>query len=659
MSSALQRQPKIIKIYQHFFDSKLPSEADTNQDSFFTDLFCLNWHYNHRIWFANQFDQLDSSRIQKDLQPMITLFFTKALEFYKNSDFDNPRKLNALETMILLSRTVILKLKTSSNITLVLTGSVHNDKTLSDLVAAIDNTLKYPERDSIIIHRTLHLTLLFACGVNQGAIGAFFQRRDLFNSLIQIISSPTTTAFTYEATLLIGVLANYHKAQAQNLNRYLRRVRDFVETDVMKKIILITSTAMEKCISEYHNRYPTRSFSNTIMSIFPFSNSDDDSNLSTEVYSDLPLNVTAILLPFFEFINANSIFSGLLCEELLYRQSQNEPNAPLTLISALSYVFTHSSVASRAQAYASLGLYTLSALVEADECAEILLKPISSNKSAQSSIPQSPKSPKVQSNGTNTPSTPNSSTSVIDSKRIDICRQRRPQLPLPKPHRPLMESILDCCIIYLRFNIPTTTNKDSFNIENTLIAVHIINRVLWHIQRLQVKLSYHWYEVWSTLVHTLEILIKNWDSISDSPFKETLLNDVAFILVSSIRLGHTYINASSYHYLLLPVVRMTALTSANLAKLPKSQPLIALKSTHINLKNNLTPAAHRSDPLAIRAFLSQSTNEVLNRLERDVSCEGIGEEPLKTIQKFDSNIADSLKFALEVVCNDSMSIVPI
>lgn len=69
-------------------------------------------------------------------------------------------------------------------------------------------------------------------------------------------------------------------------------------------------------------------------------------------------------------------------------------------------------------------------------------------------------------------------------------------------------------------------------------------------------IAYHWHEVWSTLVQTLEILIKNWDSFSDSPFKETLLNDVAFILVSSIRLGHTYISASSYHYLLVGIALM-------------------------------------------------------------------------------------------------------
>lgn len=38
---------------------------------------------------------------------MITLFFTKALEFYKNSDFDNPRKLNALEVRFFLNTSYV------------------------------------------------------------------------------------------------------------------------------------------------------------------------------------------------------------------------------------------------------------------------------------------------------------------------------------------------------------------------------------------------------------------------------------------------------------------------------------------------------------------------------------------------------------------------
>ena len=104
---------------------------------------------------------------------------------------------------------------------------------------------------------------------------------------------------------------------------------------------------------------------------------------------------------------------------------------------------------------------------------------------------------------------------------------------------------------------------------------------------------------------------------------------------------------------------MTALTQSNLDALPKSQALTALHVTHIDLKNTLPPAALRSDPLAVRAFLSQSTNEVLNRIERDVVCEAVGEEPVKTVQKFDSSLADSLKLGLEVVCSDSLSIVPI
>ena len=511
--STSQRQSKLVSIYQHFIDNKLPVEANEDLNGYFTDLFCLTWSSQNRLALNKLFQSLDNHKIENDLKYNFNLFFNKSLKYFVDSNVNDVRKLNSLEHLILLSRTVIIKLKSSTKIMQVLTGNVHNDKVMMDLVIAIDNTLKLPSSNLLLIQKTLHLTLLFVCGINQGALGAFFQRKDLFNSLIKLISNPSTSSLTYESTLLIGVLANYHKSRAQNLNRYLRRVRDFVETDVMKKIILITSTGLENCINQYKDKLPNKSLTNSIMSFLQFNDYQDDSNISKFYFKDLPDKVTAILLPFFEFINANSIFSGLLCEDLLYNQQPNEPNGPLTLLSALSYIFTHSSSSFRGQSYATLGLYTLSALVEADECAEILLKSYNpsrnSNNSTLNSISQSPKSPST--NGISSPVTSNNSNDINNnnnnnnnnnSSRTDICRQRNRPLPLPKANRSPMESVLDCCTIYLRFNIPTFNEKSEnfeYDVENCLIAVHTINRVLWHIQRLHVKLNYYWNELWETL----------------------------------------------------------------------------------------------------------------------------------------------------------------
>jgi hypothetical protein len=51
-----------------------------------------------------------------------------------------------------------------------------------------------------------------------------------------VIKSPDTAAFTFEATLLLSLLANFHKAEAANLNPYLRQIRESVDHELFAKI---------------------------------------------------------------------------------------------------------------------------------------------------------------------------------------------------------------------------------------------------------------------------------------------------------------------------------------------------------------------------------------------------------------------------------------
>ena len=51
-----------------------------------------------------------------------------------------------------------------------------------------------------------------------------------------MIKSPDTTAFTFEATLLLSLLADFHKAEAANLNPYLRRIRESTDHELFAKV---------------------------------------------------------------------------------------------------------------------------------------------------------------------------------------------------------------------------------------------------------------------------------------------------------------------------------------------------------------------------------------------------------------------------------------
>ena len=52
----------------------------------------------------------------------------------------------------------------------------------------------------------------------------------------QTVTSPDTEQFTFEAVLLLALLANFHKSDAAKLNPYLRRIRESQDVDFMKMV---------------------------------------------------------------------------------------------------------------------------------------------------------------------------------------------------------------------------------------------------------------------------------------------------------------------------------------------------------------------------------------------------------------------------------------
>jgi hypothetical protein len=125
-----------------------------------------------------------------------------------------------------------------------------------------------PKTIATVRHQALQLALIFMCGVGQLSPGAYFLRVDLFPSLVlvrasvmmvvrclnyhrQFIKSPETEQYTFEAVLLLAILANFHKSDAARLNPYLHRIRETHDRDLMDKICWASNFALDatvKCV---------------------------------------------------------------------------------------------------------------------------------------------------------------------------------------------------------------------------------------------------------------------------------------------------------------------------------------------------------------------------------------------------------------------------
>jgi hypothetical protein len=143
-----------------------------------------------------------------------------------------------------------------------------------ELVSLINDVLGDKSAPRVIRHQALQLALVFVCGVNQLSPGAYFLRRDLFpaivtvsfptvfvvflfNELLQIIKSPETEQYAFEAALLLGLLANFHKSDAAYLNPYLKCIHETEDKELMRTICWAANFAAEAAVKFVSRTLPS------------------------------------------------------------------------------------------------------------------------------------------------------------------------------------------------------------------------------------------------------------------------------------------------------------------------------------------------------------------------------------------------------------------
>lgn len=65
------------------------------------------------------------------------------------------------------------------------------------------------------------------------------------SSISQVITSSETEQYTFEAALLLALLANFHKSDAAKLNPYLKRITEAKDQNLMQKIIWASNFAAD------------------------------------------------------------------------------------------------------------------------------------------------------------------------------------------------------------------------------------------------------------------------------------------------------------------------------------------------------------------------------------------------------------------------------
>ncbi|KAI0375187.1 hypothetical protein BV20DRAFT_934181 [Pilatotrama ljubarskyi] len=363
-------------------------------------------------------------------------------------------------------------------------GVSESDRVFKGLTSAIDEVLSNTSASASLRHEVLQMAVTFVCGISQLSPGAYFLRHDLFPCIVTTITSPETEQFTFEAALLLALLANFHKSDAAKLNPYLRCIRETTNEDLMRKICWaanFASAAVVRAYQEIIDDSPptlTATFGSLLSALRPDrALAAKPADPARELFKNQPIEACVILLPLFEFLHGSATFRQVFAATLTSQEERKTSTPvtplPLTLLSLSSYLLSHASSSSspRAIAYANLAMNTLLVI---SESAEILV---------------------ALRNDT--------------QDEIRLCRQRPPPLPPFQPPRPPLCAMLDCCILWLRHNLHKRLETQCY-----ITCIRTCYRLLWYLQKEHVRLEYHWQELWRALALLLDFLASKLDSLT-------------------------------------------------------------------------------------------------------------------------------------------------
>ncbi|KAM0126938.1 hypothetical protein ACHAO1_009799 [Botrytis cinerea] len=371
---------------------------------------------------------------------------------------------------------------------------------------------------------------------------------------MKFIQDSDTTSLTFEPFTLLGLLVNYNKFEFQN--PYRLRLDDFVNEGTIQKIIRSVghtcTTSRAKYIAIQDDIPEVWSIGSTLSmlglgAIAPGSKPTApalDPDVAKEMFSKLPGSEAAVLLATYDFAHANKLF----CFNLVSIPVEKGVEHPLSAyLSYTSYILQHAHLSSRTGFYARTNLIVLRILIED----QVLCKKICSEES---------KMP------------------------VRLCRQRQPFLPLVRADRIFAAYMLDVAIDGINHNLRKRLDVDLY-----ILCVGIILRIISHLSRSRTRLTYHWSELFRSLLALVRFLTTYTTDLKNLLNIEILLDDLVNLIALSLSAGEAFLpSPAAYDDLFYKLVETGEVLvkfrdNYNLGKRPKSSidTLISV-TTHYN-----------------------------------------------------------------------------
>ncbi|KAJ5101651.1 hypothetical protein NUU61_003873 [Penicillium alfredii] len=505
-------KPKIVQLYENLFKAE---DAEPSE-GFWREFFLLPPDRGQLHALLDRLSPDDTLGLQAQTQR----FFARAIR--EAASGAAPTDLYALDTLTVFLTSILSKKYTnpSSDVITVLAGLDEVDHVISEFVAALDGIIRNGSSLELRLG-AIKTAIAMTSGAYKTSIVSYFTHRDLFPSLMKYVHDSETSLQVFEPFLLLGLLANYNKFEFQN--PYQFRLDDFVNEGSIKKIVkgvgLVCGGLRNGYVAVQDDVPEGWSLKSTLIffglrALAPGARDRANPPTAEEakaMFAQLPAQEAAILLATYDFTNSNKLFGYHLVH--LSPEKSNEESPFASFLSLASYLLQHAYRSVRVAHYAELSLFTLRILVEDPT----LCKHICSD----------------------------------DGKRkVRLCRQRQPYLPLVNGDRVPATVIFDIMIDTITHNL---RRRLDVNIYSHTIAITL--RLLTYLSMNKIRLTYHWSELWRTLLSLMRFLTSYASDLTSNPRIHMLTSSLADLIAFCVSGGDTFLpDPASYDDLFYKLV---------------------------------------------------------------------------------------------------------
>ncbi|PHH81502.1 hypothetical protein CDD83_3560 [Cordyceps sp. RAO-2017] len=529
--------PKIVELYSLLFKD---DEDGDKSDGFWKEFFLLR---PERPTLRSMLKEMPAAHVLL-IESRTRDLFSRAIDTVKTGQGLAP--LHALDTLTIFLSCVLSKKypHPSSDIMNVLAGLDHIDIVFADFVSTLEGIIRNGT-DLNRRHKALEVLLAVTAGAYQTTLLTYLVQRDLFPSVMKFMQESESAGQVLGPFTLLGLLANYNKFEFQN--PYQLRLTDFVNESAIRKIVQCVGYTCQALRSDYidvQEDLPEGwTFSSTLAMIGlgaivpgpkPEKKPVYDAQTAKNMFSNLPGENAAILLAAYDFCHANKLFCLTL---VTLAGDEGKERAMGSYLGLTSYLLQHAYLSQRATNYAHLNLMVFRLLIEDST----ICKSICGDESK----------------GT-----------------VRLCRQRQPFLPLVKGDRVIAAYLLDAMIDGINHNL-----RRRLDVSLYTLCVGIMLRIISYLSRSRTRLSYHWSELFRSLLSLIRFLATYTSDLKELAHIDTLLDHVVNLLALSLSAGEAFLpTPAAYDDLFYKVVE----SGEVLAKFKDNYKLQNRKSNSIN-----------------------------------------------------------------------------